>query len=201
MYVTYSTSSALTLLYYYDYIVFSFISCHLISLLVLVYLPPLSSYSLFFPLFFRSFIHFEFSSLCRVKVDDRLNVRPGSKYFEWERKGVPVRLEIGNTRRHYHVDWHDFVKVFCSNYIALSDTAQHDPELPYVPFQVPRTSFSFDTDWLIDWLIVIKSLLFYVCFLRFLWWLILICTHNNCWQLSAKQFKFANELQLSKKCP
>jgi prolyl-tRNA synthetase len=31
----------------------------------------------------------------RVKVDDRLNVRPGAKYFEWERKGVPVRLEIG----------------------------------------------------------------------------------------------------------
>eukprot|EP00596_Hydrurales_sp_CCMP1899_P008436 CAMPEP_0119039766 /NCGR_PEP_ID=MMETSP1177-20130426/9414_1 /TAXON_ID=2985 /ORGANISM="Ochromonas sp, Strain CCMP1899" /LENGTH=623 /DNA_ID=CAMNT_0007004031 /DNA_START=257 /DNA_END=2128 /DNA_ORIENTATION=- len=31
----------------------------------------------------------------RVKVDDRINVRPGAKYFEWERKGVPVRLEIG----------------------------------------------------------------------------------------------------------
>ena len=31
----------------------------------------------------------------RVKVDDRLNVRPGAKYFEWERKGVPIRLEIG----------------------------------------------------------------------------------------------------------
>ena len=31
----------------------------------------------------------------RVKVDDRMNVRPGAKYFEWERKGVPIRLEIG----------------------------------------------------------------------------------------------------------
>ena len=31
----------------------------------------------------------------RVKVDDRDNVRWGAKYFEWERKGVPLRLEIG----------------------------------------------------------------------------------------------------------
>lgn len=31
----------------------------------------------------------------RVKVDDRDNMRPGAKYFEWERKGVPLRLEIG----------------------------------------------------------------------------------------------------------
>ena len=31
----------------------------------------------------------------RVKVDDRDNVRPGAKYFEWEQKGVPLRLEIG----------------------------------------------------------------------------------------------------------
>ena len=31
----------------------------------------------------------------RVKVDDRLNVRPGAKYFEWERKGLPIRIEIG----------------------------------------------------------------------------------------------------------
>lgn len=31
----------------------------------------------------------------RVKVDDRDNVRPGAKYFEWERKGVPLRLEVG----------------------------------------------------------------------------------------------------------
>ena len=31
----------------------------------------------------------------RVHVDDREYVRPGAKYFEWERKGVPIRLEIG----------------------------------------------------------------------------------------------------------
>lgn len=31
----------------------------------------------------------------RVKIDDRSTIRPGAKYFEWERKGVPIRLEIG----------------------------------------------------------------------------------------------------------
>eukprot|EP00183_Erythrolobus_madagascarensis_P000044 CAMPEP_0185848742 /NCGR_PEP_ID=MMETSP1354-20130828/3504_1 /TAXON_ID=708628 /ORGANISM="Erythrolobus madagascarensis, Strain CCMP3276" /LENGTH=572 /DNA_ID=CAMNT_0028549179 /DNA_START=105 /DNA_END=1823 /DNA_ORIENTATION=- len=31
----------------------------------------------------------------RVKVDDREKVRPGAKFFEWERKGVPLRIEIG----------------------------------------------------------------------------------------------------------
>ncbi len=31
----------------------------------------------------------------RVHVDDRDTLKPGAKYFEWERKGVPVRLEIG----------------------------------------------------------------------------------------------------------
>lgn len=31
----------------------------------------------------------------RVKVDDRDHLRPGAKYFEWEKKGVPLRLEIG----------------------------------------------------------------------------------------------------------
>ena len=31
----------------------------------------------------------------RVKLDDRDNLKPGAKYFEWERKGVPLRLEIG----------------------------------------------------------------------------------------------------------
>ncbi|HRV30650.1 MAG TPA: proline--tRNA ligase [Kiritimatiellia bacterium] len=30
-----------------------------------------------------------------VKVDDREGMQPGAKYYEWERKGVPVRLEIG----------------------------------------------------------------------------------------------------------
>lgn len=31
----------------------------------------------------------------RVRVDDRTHMRPGPKYFEWERKGVPLRLEVG----------------------------------------------------------------------------------------------------------
>jgi prolyl-tRNA synthetase len=31
----------------------------------------------------------------RVKVDDRDYVRSGAKYFEWERKGVPLRIELG----------------------------------------------------------------------------------------------------------
>ncbi len=31
----------------------------------------------------------------RVHVDDRDSVKPGAKYFEWERKGVPLRMEVG----------------------------------------------------------------------------------------------------------
>jgi len=31
----------------------------------------------------------------RVHLDDRLDIKPGPKYFEWERKGVPLRLEVG----------------------------------------------------------------------------------------------------------
>jgi prolyl-tRNA synthetase len=31
----------------------------------------------------------------RVKVDDREGVKPGAKYYEWELRGVPLRLEIG----------------------------------------------------------------------------------------------------------
>ena len=30
-----------------------------------------------------------------VELDDRDDMRPGAKYFEWERKGVPLRLELG----------------------------------------------------------------------------------------------------------
>lgn len=30
-----------------------------------------------------------------VKVDDREGKRPGEKYYEWERKGVPIRIEVG----------------------------------------------------------------------------------------------------------
>jgi prolyl-tRNA synthetase len=31
----------------------------------------------------------------RVHVDDRENMTPGAKYFDWERRGVPLRVEIG----------------------------------------------------------------------------------------------------------
>jgi len=31
----------------------------------------------------------------RIKVDDRENMRPGAKFFEWERKGVPLRIDVG----------------------------------------------------------------------------------------------------------
>jgi prolyl-tRNA synthetase len=31
----------------------------------------------------------------RVKIDSRASMRPGAKYYEWERKGVPIRLDIG----------------------------------------------------------------------------------------------------------
>jgi prolyl-tRNA synthetase len=31
----------------------------------------------------------------RARVDTRDNLSPGAKYYEWERKGVPLRVEIG----------------------------------------------------------------------------------------------------------
>ncbi len=31
----------------------------------------------------------------RVEVDERDNLSPGAKFYEWERKGVPLRIEIG----------------------------------------------------------------------------------------------------------
>jgi prolyl-tRNA synthetase len=31
----------------------------------------------------------------RVRLDDRDQMTPGAKYFEWERRGVPLRLEVG----------------------------------------------------------------------------------------------------------
>jgi prolyl-tRNA synthetase len=31
----------------------------------------------------------------RVHLDDRDTLKPGAKYYEWERKGVPLRMEIG----------------------------------------------------------------------------------------------------------
>ena len=35
------------------------------------------------------------SERLRVRVDDRDGVKPGAKYYEWELRGVPLRLEIG----------------------------------------------------------------------------------------------------------
>ena len=31
----------------------------------------------------------------RVRVDDREGIKPGAKYYEWEMRGVPLRLELG----------------------------------------------------------------------------------------------------------
>jgi prolyl-tRNA synthetase len=31
----------------------------------------------------------------RAKLDDRDGVKPGAKYYEWELKGIPIRLELG----------------------------------------------------------------------------------------------------------
>jgi len=33
--------------------------------------------------------------VARVRLDDRDTLNPGAKYYEWEGKGVPIRLEIG----------------------------------------------------------------------------------------------------------
>jgi prolyl-tRNA synthetase len=40
-------------------------------------------------------LHAQLKPHYRVRVDDRDNLRPGAKYFEWERKGVCLRLEVG----------------------------------------------------------------------------------------------------------
>ncbi len=37
----------------------------------------------------------ELSSTLRVKLDDRETLNPGAKYYEWEGKGVPIRVEVG----------------------------------------------------------------------------------------------------------
>lgn len=31
----------------------------------------------------------------RARVDDRAHLRPGARFYEWERKGVPIRVEVG----------------------------------------------------------------------------------------------------------
>jgi prolyl-tRNA synthetase len=37
----------------------------------------------------------ELDNKISVKLDDRDTKKPGVKFFEWEKKGVPVRMEIG----------------------------------------------------------------------------------------------------------
>ncbi len=37
----------------------------------------------------------EMAGSVRTSVDDRAEYKPGHKFFEWERKGVPLRIEIG----------------------------------------------------------------------------------------------------------
>jgi prolyl-tRNA synthetase len=39
-------------------------------------------------------LHLELRERMRVKLDDR-DVRPGDKFYHWEARGVPVRVEIG----------------------------------------------------------------------------------------------------------
>ena len=31
----------------------------------------------------------------RVKIDLRENIRPGEKFYEWEKRGIPIRIELG----------------------------------------------------------------------------------------------------------
>jgi prolyl-tRNA synthetase len=56
----------------------------------------------------------------RVKVDDRDHLRPGAKYFEWERKGVPLRLEVGprDAKVGCHT-LHTYYPSICSELISL----------------------------------------------------------------------------------
>jgi prolyl-tRNA synthetase len=44
---------------------------------------------------FASLVSESLSDRFRVHLDLRDGLKPGAKYFEWERKGVPLRLEIG----------------------------------------------------------------------------------------------------------
>ena len=44
---------------------------------------------------FTRAVHARLAGTVRVHVDDRVKMKPGAKYFEWERKGVPLRFEIG----------------------------------------------------------------------------------------------------------
>ena len=44
---------------------------------------------------FAQQVYSRLRSAFRVVLDDRSEIKPGAKYFEWEKKGVPLRMEIG----------------------------------------------------------------------------------------------------------
>jgi prolyl-tRNA synthetase len=65
----------------------------------------------------------------RCHIDDRRHVRHGAKYFEWERKGVPIRLELG-------------MRDISNNVVVLAprvDTAATLPESASSPAKVTMT--------------------------------------------------------------
>ena len=40
-------------------------------------------------------LHAHLPKKCNAIFDDRLELRPGEKFYEWEKKGIPVRIELG----------------------------------------------------------------------------------------------------------
>lgn len=40
-------------------------------------------------------IAFELKQNYQVQIDNRVELRPGEKYYEWEKRGIPLRIEIG----------------------------------------------------------------------------------------------------------
>jgi prolyl-tRNA synthetase len=61
----------------------------------------------------------------RVHVDARDNLKPGPKFYEWERKGVPTRIEVGpkDIARESLVLVHRFVTVDAQRKESLPETA------------------------------------------------------------------------------
>lgn len=68
----------------------------------------------------------------RVTVDERDTLKPGAKYFDWERKGVPLRLEIGPRDMASR-------SVFAAPRIAIAPPGQPD-----VPAQVKKFALGLD---------------------------------------------------------
>ncbi|MCP5023052.1 MAG: hypothetical protein GY930_14935 [bacterium] len=40
-----------------------------------------------------------------VEVDDREGIKPGAKYYHWEQRGVPIRLELGPATWKANASW------------------------------------------------------------------------------------------------